>query len=164
MFRPRTAGSTLLRQCSVLTLRSHCQSQCFDSLTSGYTAGPIMAGTKQIDFSSGLTYYDTKQFSARRDSVVSTDLSTYDEVDLTHHQQPDADQNQEVKVIVLRDRSGLSLALTKLKCCSELEKRKCKVSFSAPPGCCDSCEKCHQVGSKKNSRSRLCIIYAGLGG
>ena len=131
------------------------------------SSDPRMAGTRHIDFSSGLTYYDTKQLSAhtRRESVISTDLSTCDEVDLTHHQPDAEDREKEVKVIVLRDRSGLSLALTKLKCCGELQKQKSNLSFSAP-GCCDSCEKCQQVGSKKNRTMnfRLLIIFAGLGG
>ena len=140
---------TVERECRQVVLASLCHrcwtyagsSQCFDSLTSGYMAGYSMARPKHIDFSSELKYCDTKQFSIgnKRDSVISTDLSTNGEVEVTHPSHHHLDDDQDVKVVVVRDRSGLTLALRKLQCCSEHCKHTSKNS------CLDRCEHCHQV-------------------
>ena len=94
-----------------------------------------MARPKHIDFSPELKYCDTKQFStdSKRDSVISTDLSTNDDTDMTHHR---SQNNRDVEVIVLRDRSNLSLALRKLQCGSEC----------LPGEVCCKCYKKTQLG------------------
>ena len=121
-----------------------------------------MARPKHIDFSPDLKYCDTKQFSTdnRRDSVVSTDLSSNDEINMTHPRP--LDNNREVEVIVLRDRSNLSLALRKLQCgstseclpgevcCKCYKKQSSAISFISTSSCRDRCEKCHRQVSQQN--------------
>ena len=108
----------------------------------------IMARPRNINFSSELKYYDTKQFSNKRDSVVSTDLSTNEEASVSQSYDPAGDSN-DVKVIMLRDRSGLSLALQKLKCgsdlCSCYDKQLSNPSINSANVCCGGCQHLHQV-------------------
>ena len=146
-----------------------------------------MARPKRIDFSSDLKYCDTKQFSTDnpRHSVVSTDLSTNDEMEMTHRSghQPQSDK-RDVEVIVLRDRSNLSLALRKFQCGSEClplpgevccecyKKHSSAISFISTSSCRARCEKCHhQVSSSQRSnilfnshhdRSKYCRTTKGI--
>ena len=111
-----------------------------------------MARPKHIDFSPELKYCDTKQFSSdnKRDSVISTDLSTNDDTDMTHHR---SQNNRDVEVILLRDRSNLSLALRKLQCgsCRKCYKKQSStISFISTSSCRDRCEKCHRQVSQQN--------------
>ena len=117
----------------------------------------MMAGERHIDFSSELKYCGTKQYSTdnQRDSVVSTDLSTNDEVEMTHRssQQSHHKRERDVEILVLRDRSNLSLALRKLQCgseclpgevCSKCYKNQSSaISFISTSSCRARCEKCH---------------------
>ena len=125
-----------------------------------------MAGDRHIDFSSELKYCNTKQYSTdkrQRDSVVSTDLSTNDEVEMTHRssQQSHHKRERDVEILVLRDRSNLSLALRKLQCgseclpgevCSKCYKNQSSaISFISTSSCRARCEKCHHQVSLSQS-------------
>ena len=121
-----------------------------------------MAGERHIDFSSELKYCDTKQFSTnnKRDSVVSTDLSTNDGVEMTHRSDQGSHHKRDVEILVLRDRSNLSLALRKLQCGSEClpgevcckcyKTQSSAISFISTSSCRARCEKCHHQVSQSN--------------